>query len=89
MYFVSDGTLAAGFFECEKCYTRFLSEKIVPAMVCPYCGEYPDMEIGPDDDMPEFLESAKLLKVVEGEDVEKYDILLSHTITGGDDEEWL
>lgn len=48
-----------------------------------------DMEIGPDEEMPTDEETAKLLQVVEGDDVEKYDILLSHTITGGDDEEWL
>ncbi len=42
------------------------------------------MEIGPDDDMPEVIESAKLLQMIEGEDVEKYDTLLSLAITGGD-----
>lgn len=43
------------------------------------------MEIGPDDEMPEVKESAKLLQVVEGaEEVEKMDTLLSLAITGGD-----
>ena len=42
------------------------------------------MEIGPDDEMPEEKESARLLQMVEGEDVEKYDTLLSLAITGGD-----
>ena len=55
---------------------------------CPYCGEEPDMEIGPNDDMPEIKESAKLLQMLEGEDVEKYDTLLSLAITGGD-EGWI
>ena len=89
MYFVEDGTLVAGFYECEDCYNRFLSERVVPKMLCPFCGKAADMEIGPDEEMPVERESAKLLEVVEGENVEKYDTLLAHTITGGDDEEWL
>ena len=89
MYFVEDGTMVAGFYECTECNNRFLSERIAPLMLCPYCGEMADMEIGPDEEMPKDTETAKLLQVVEGDDVEKYDILLSHTITGGDDEEWL
>ena len=53
-------------------------------MVCPYCGEEPDMEIGPDEEMPEVIEEAKLLQVVSGEDeVKKMDMLLSLAITGG------
>ena len=88
MYYVMDGTEIAGFYECEDCGNRFLSEKIGPSIVCPYCGEEPDMEIGPDDDMPVAKEAAKLIEVVEGEDVEKYDTLLSLAITGGD-YEWL
>ena len=52
---------------------------------CPYCGEEPDMEIGPDEEMPVAAETAKLLMVVEGEEeVEKMDALLSLAITGGD-----
>lgn len=89
MYFVEDGTLVAGFYECSECYNRFLSERIAPKLLCPYCGQAADMEIGPDEEMPTDIETAELLQVVEGEDVEKFDILLSHTITGGDDEEWL
>ncbi len=42
------------------------------------------MEIGPDDDMPEIKETARLVRMVEGEDVEKYDKLLSLAVTGGD-----
>ena len=43
------------------------------------------MEMGPDDEMPEVHEGAKLIKVVEGaEEVEKYDTLLSLAVTGGD-----
>ena len=59
--------------------------KIAPKLVCPYCGEEPDMEIGPDEEMPATVETAKLLQVVEGEEeVEKMDALLSLAITGGD-----
>ncbi len=88
MYFVPDGTQICGFYECEDCNTRFLSQKVVPFMVCPYCGEEVDMEIGPDEELPQVPESAKLIKVVEGEEVEKMDTLLSLAITGGD-YEWL
>lgn len=88
MFYVPDGTTLCGFYECEECGNRFLDLKIGPKIVCPYCGEEPDMEIGPDDEMPQAAENAKLLQVVEGEDVEKYDMLLSLAVTGGD-YEWL
>lgn len=42
------------------------------------------MEIGPDEEMPKINESAKLIKMIQGEDVEKYDTLLSLAVTGGD-----
>lgn len=42
------------------------------------------MEIGPDEEMPQVEENAKLIKVAEGEEVEKMDGLLSLAITGGD-----
>lgn len=89
MYFVNDGTALAGFFECESCGSRFLDARIAPRLICPYCGEQPDMEIGPDDEMPDMKEDAKLLQVVEGEEeVERFDQLLSLAITGGD-YEWI
>lgn len=84
MYFVPDGTKVCGFYECENCKMRFLSLKIVPRMECPYCGEEVDMELGPDDEMPAVAEDVKLIKVVEGEEVEMMDTLLSLAITGGD-----
>ena len=84
MYYVPDGTKICGFYECEKCGERFLSVQVGPKIVCRYCGELPDYEIGPDDEMPVAEENAKLLEVVEGDDVEKYDQLLSLAITGGD-----
>ena len=84
MFYVPDGTERCGFYECEECGSRFLDIKIGPAIVCPYCGEEPNMEIGPDEEMPKIVESAKLIQMLEGEDVEKYDILLSLALTGGD-----
>lgn len=89
MYYVPDGTQICGYYECASCDNRFLSLRIGPSIVCPYCGEAPDMEIGPDDEMPQVSEDAKLVSVVEGEEeVEKMDMLLSLAITGGD-YEWL
>lgn len=84
MYYVPDGTERCGYYECEDCHTRFLDLQIAPTMVCPYCGEEIDMEIGPDDEIVAPKESAKLIQMVEGEDVEKMDTLLSLAITGGD-----
>ena len=84
MYYVPDGTERCGYYECEDCHTRFLDLQIAPTMVCPYCGEEIDMEIGPDDEITEPKESAKLIQMLEGEDVEKMDALLSLAITGGD-----
>ncbi len=89
MFYVPDGTQMAGFYECEECGSRFLDIRIAPTLVCPYCGEEPDMELGPDDEMPTNTETAKLLQMIEGEEeVEKMDGLLSLALTGGD-YEWL
>lgn len=84
MFFVPDGTQMCGFYECEECGSRFLSLMIGPRIVCPYCGEAPDMEIGPDEEMPDAQEMAVLISVVQGEEVEKMDTLLSLAMTGGD-----
>ncbi len=46
------------------------------------------MELGPDDLPPGERKDAKLVQIVEGEDVEKFDTLLSLAITGGD-YEWI
>ena len=89
MYYVPDGTQMCGYYECSDCKNRFLSLKIVPQLVCPYCGEEPDMELGPDEEMPDIKEAAKLIQVVSGkEEVEKMDTLLSLAITGGN-YDWL
>jgi len=84
MYYVPDGIERCGFYECSDCGNRFLDIRIAPSIVCPYCGEDVDMEVGPDEEMPKAVESAKLIQMLEGEDVEKYDTLLSLAITGGD-----
>ena len=42
------------------------------------------MEIGPDEEMPDAQEMAVLISVVQGEEVEKMDTLLSLAVTGGD-----
>ncbi len=85
MYYVPDGTRICGMYECKECGERFLNLQIGPTLVCPYCGEAPDMEIGPDEDMPEIKEDAVLLQVIQGEEeVEKMDSLLSLAVTGGD-----
>ena len=85
MYYVPDGTERCGYYECENCGSRFLDSKIGPSMVCPLCGEEPDMEIGPDEEMPVIKEDAKLVKMLQGtEEIERYDQLLSLAVTGGD-----
>ena len=84
MYYVPDETKIAGYYECSECHERFLDVRIAPRLVCPYCGVEPDMELGPDDEMPETIETAVLIEIVEGDDVERYDTLLSLAITGGD-----
>ena len=50
---------------------------------CIYCEQDVDLEIGPDEDMSMLKDTAKLIEVLEGEDVEKMDTLLSLAITGG------
>ena len=84
MYYVPDVTKECRFYECDVCGVRFLSIKMVPQIVCPCCGENPNMEVGPDEETPIIKESTRMLQVLEGEDVEKYDALLSLAVTGGD-----
>ncbi len=85
MYYVPDGTKQCGFYECVECGSRFLDLQIGPTMICPDCGEEPDMEIGPDEKMPTVREDARLVKMLTGEEeIEKYDQLLSLAMTGGD-----
>ena len=85
MYYVDDGTKACGLYECRNCGERFLDIRRGPRIPCPYCSEKAaDMEMGPDDVMPEEKEDAELTEWIEGEEnVERYDALLSLAITGG------
>ena len=85
MYYVPEECEQCGFYECEACGTRFLDIRIAPRILCPYCGKQADMEVGPDDPVPQQNETAILQEVIEGaENVEKYETLLSLAITGGD-----
>lgn len=89
MYYVPEGTIKCGYYECLECGTRFLSLALQDEIICPYCDHDVDAEIGPDEVMEDINAQAKLLKIIEGEDVEKWDKLLSLAITGGDDDDWL
>ena len=88
MYYLPEGTTRCGFYECKKCGKRLLDMKIMPVIACPDCDLDVDMEIGPDEEMPDVNPTAQLLQVCEGEEVEKMDTLLSLAITGGD-YEWI
>ncbi len=85
MYYVEDGTERCGLYECSRCHERFLDVRIGQKLMCPACGKAVfDMEIGPDDEMPQEEETAVLQEIIEGaENVEKYDVLLSLAVTGG------
>lgn len=84
MFYVPDGTTRCGFYECEKCGYRFLDEAVEERIPCPSCSDDFDLEIGPDEAMPEDSQDAVRLQLVEGaEEVEKMDSLLSLAITGG------
>lgn len=84
MYYVPDGTERCGYYECSRCGERFLSIQTTETTDCPYCTADIDYEIGPDESMEDFFETGKLIQILEGEDVEKFDTLLSLAITGGD-----
>lgn len=85
MYYVPDNTTRCGLYDCPECGNRFLDVKIAPKIPCIYCSEEPDMELGPDDEMPNAGGEAILLDVIESaEEVEKTDALLSLAMTGGD-----
>ena len=83
MYYVPEGTKKCGYYQCERCGGKFLSLQTMKTIDCTYCAEEIDMEMGPDEDMTEVKDTAKLIEVLEGEDVEKMDTLLSLAITGG------
>jgi len=83
MYYVPDDTKKCGYYICEACGMKFLSLQTMEAIPCIYCEEGVDLEIGPDEDMSQMTDNAKLQKVLEGEEIEKMDALLSLAITGG------
>jgi hypothetical protein len=82
MYYVPEGTTRCGYYECDTCKEKFLSLDTTDETECIYCANDIDMELGPDDDMSTG-NFARLIQVLEGEDVEKMDTLLSLAITGG------
>lgn len=84
MYYVPDGTKKCGFYECKKCGNRFLSLQTMKKIPCPDCAAEIDYEIGPGESMEELLDTAELIEVLEGEEIEKMDGLLSLAVTGGD-----
>lgn len=88
MYYVPDGTTRCGYYECTCCGEKFLSLQTMEQIGCPYCEAEIDPEIGPDEQMQEASDTAKLIQVLEGEDVEKLDALLSLAVTGGN-YEWI
>lgn len=88
MYYVPDGTKRCGYYECGSCGEKFLSLQTMETLGCPYCEAEMDREIGPDEDMQAMQDTAKLIRVLEGEEVEKMDGLLSLAITGGN-YEWI
>ncbi|MGN0368038.1 MAG: hypothetical protein ACI4EK_04585 [Wujia sp.] len=84
MYYVPDGTKKCGYYECKTCGDKFLSLQTMEAIPCPYCESEIDLEIGPDEDINEVTDTAKLIQVLEDEEeIEKMDTLLSLAITGG------
>lgn len=83
MYYVPEGTTKCGYYCCESCGEKFLSLQTMNTIDCIYCEQEMDLEIGPDEDMSSLKDTAKLIEVLEGEDVEKMDTLLSLAITGG------
>lgn len=88
MFYVPDDTKKCGYYECGCCGSKFLSLQTIGSIDCPYCQEDTDYEIGPDEDIKDVRDTAKLIEVLEGEDVEKMDTLLSLAITGGN-YEWI
>ncbi len=88
MYYIPDGTNKCGYYQCACCGEKFLSLQTINAIDCIYCEEDIDYEVGPDEDISAMKYSAKLISVLEGEDVEKMDTLLSLAITGGN-YEWI
>ena len=88
MYYVPDGTTKCGFYECKGCRSRVRSLQTMKKYPCGCWEVGAGMACGPDEGMGELTDTAELQEIVEGENVEKMDRLLSLAITGGD-YEWL
>ena len=85
MYYVPDGTIECGYYDCKKCGYRFLCMQSMKRIPCPDCEAEIDYEIGPDESLEDVLDTAELIQKIEGEEeVEKMDTLLSLALTGGD-----
>lgn len=88
MYFVSEDCKKAGLYECRECGYRFLSELTLDRIECPLCSNDIDYEIGPDESMEDYLNTAILIEVIEGnEKIQMYDSLLSCALV--DNEAWI
>lgn len=88
MYFVSDDAERVGFYECKECGYRFLSESTEPRIECPNCSNDIDYELGPDESIEDYINSAYLIEIIEGnENIQRYDSLLSCTFV--DNEAWI
>lgn len=88
MYFVSENCEKAGFYECRECGYRFLSELTDQRIECPNCANDIDYEIGPDESIDDYINTAVLLEIIEGnENIQRYDSLLSSTFV--DNEAWI
>lgn len=83
MYYVPDDTKQCGYYECSECKEKFLALSADTNIDCIYCEKDIDYEVGPDDNINEIKNTAHLIRVLQGEDVEKYDTLLSLAVTGG------
>lgn len=89
MYFLPDGTKRCGLYECKLCYARSLSLNTAPSMFCTFCAGAVDMELGPDEQVEQITDSAKLLRIVEDEEeIQILDGMLGLSIYD-DDDSWL
>ena len=88
MYFFEDGVAHCGFYECRKCNYRFLSRVTTPTTDCPLCEQSVSYEIGPEESLEDFFDTADLVEEIDGvENIERMDTLLSVAFT--EDESWI
>lgn len=88
MYFVKEDCEIAGLYECKECGFRFLKEGTNPKTECPNCAFDIDYEIGPDESLDDYINTAVLIEIIKGnENIQMYDSLLSCTFV--DDGAWI